>query len=152
MTDLSNRLHAILNDEKTPTTVIGTAGSTDFQRLIEHSSDLIEEVEKSNASENEKKQLRKKLEEVVSRFKDIQEKKLFDTQILYPLAGTQKGIVRQSFFTESLLDRIQKHTAVQDVKDLAEILKKLSPDIKKGIEKLVCVTKQHRLTRCYLEN
>ena len=133
MIELAEQLKKQLTRTKNPVKVVGTAGATDFTRLIENTTNLIETVDTLEISDKEKDELRQKLQRTAQTFEDIQKNNLFDIQLLYPLAG--ENIVRQSYHTQRLLEgQTQKHTAVQDVKDAAEILKLMKEDILKGME------------------
>lgn len=114
---------------KSGKSVVGTAGPHDFNTLIQTTSDLIQEItDNTQLHSSTKYSLLNKLTRSLEILKDTQENKLFDVQTLYAFAG-YKGIARQSFFTQTLLNRTQKHEAVADVVDLNEILTKLKPQI-----------------------
>lgn len=117
--------------------VVGTAGPHDFDSLIEYTRDLIAKVGNTdNLDSNRKQDILTKLQRSLKLLEDTQENKLFDVQVLYQLAG-DKGISRQSHYTQSILKTFQRHTAEQDVIDLAKILEHMSPKIKTALNNTV---------------
>lgn len=108
--------------------VVGTAGDTDFRTLIRHAESLIEKYP-------QRKELIDQLTYSTKIFKDIQENKLFDTQIVYSFLEGNKGVSNQAFFTDKYLKRPQQHTAKQDVIDLIEILRETRGDFETNLKK-----------------
>ena len=115
-------------------TVIGTAGPHDFNTLIAEAEKLLSNTTLSKSSQEA---MLKDLESSLSTFKKVRQEHLFDVQTIYPFVDEiTPGVVRQSWVTNKILGsgRKQIHTAVQDVKDLIEILRKVGTKAEAAIK------------------